>query len=156
MSTPRNPQRSPNSMAIEIKITTVAKVTGLSPDEWQADRNHVYTGRYQVIRSGRYAGQIWYPQGWGNSFWPDIDAHATKAAAVKDCVDRYEKDLADRVKRQARELLQPMRMLAGKVLGCWCVSWDGITTPRPQCHAAVLADWVNRMQAGERPWEAFA
>jgi hypothetical protein len=143
-------------MAASIQVTTVQKLNGLSPDEWQAVRNHLYVGRYMPIRSGRYAGQVWRPQGWGNPFKVEVtDDHPTKATARNFCIEQYESWLAGRIQTEGQTLIPPLLMLAGKVLGCWCCTWDGQTPPRPLCHAAVLADWVNRMQAGERPWEAF-
>jgi hypothetical protein len=142
-------------METKIKVTTVVRVSRLDPEEWQANKRHLYVGRYQQIRSGRHTGKIWWPQGWGNGFRPDFDSY-DREEALRHCVEAYERDLIERVRRQGRQLIQPLQQLAGKVLGCWCADWDGVSQPRPNCHAAVLADWVNRMQAGERPWEVFA
>jgi Domain of unknown function (DUF4326) len=27
-----------------------------------------------------------------------------------------------------------------KPLGCWCSDWDGVSKPKPKCHAVVLAE----------------
>ena len=127
------------------ELATVVRVNGQSPELWRADPTHVYVGRQLFLRSGKYARETWPNSSWGNPI--KLPAHPTiedRRQVIRD----YENYLARR-----SLLLRQLHTLAGKKLGCWCGNWDGLSEPRLLCHAAVLADWVNRMQRGEKPWE---
>lgn len=133
---------------------TVANCRGHSPTVIQADKTNLYVGRYHHIRAGKFAGEVWRPQGWGNIHRPDASMDDQRAALVQ-CIERYEQGLARQALTEPRRMLWQLKLLHGHKLWCWCCEWDGLAKPRPLCHAAVLADWTNRMARGERPWEQF-
>jgi len=133
---------------------TVCNCRGHSPAVVQADKSNLYVGRYHHIRAGKYAGEVWRPQGWGNIYRPDQDMEDRHAALVQ-CIHRYETALAKQARDEPHRVLWTLKNLHGHTLWCWCCEWDGVTQPRPLCHAAVLADWTNRMARGERPWVDF-
>ncbi len=140
-------------MVAEVRrITTVCDCHGKSPDEIQADPISIYVGRFHYIRSGRFAGQQWRPKGYGNPFRPDVEIE-NRLLAMTDCINRFEAYLARQMQTEPARMVPAMRNLIGKRLWCWCCTWDGVSLPRPLCHAAVYADWTNRMLRGEKPWE---
>lgn len=136
------------------RIATVCHCRGHSADAVQSDSKNVYVGGFSYIRSGRFEGQQWRPQGYGNPFKLDPEI-PNRVRAAQDMVDRFEAYIARQMKQHPERLRPVLKNLIGKTLWCWCCSWDGVSQPRPLCHAAVLADWVNRMVRGEKPWEAI-
>lgn len=128
-------------------LTTVVRVNGQNPQLWRADPQHLYVGRRVFLRSGIHKGQHWPNSALGNPYRVNTEDTLTERRRVLEMFERF---LATDQYR-----LSQLGKMQGKVLGCWCCNWDGITQPRPLCHAAVYADWCNRMAKGERPWEAF-
>lgn len=121
-----------------VSMTTVQKVNGISPVEWQSDTNNVYCGRSFDIKSGKYAGQEWHTQGWGNPFkLYDFYGRAEKT----ELLFHYVRELALKLSKSGM-LLNQFKELYGRNLGCWCVNWDGHGEV-PLCHAAWLARIVD-------------
>jgi hypothetical protein len=126
-------------------LTTVIRVNGLSPRLWLAQPDHVYVGRRVFLRSGEFRGEVWPNSGLGN---PDRLPHGAGIDVRRALIVRFERWAA-----RDRHRMRMLESLCGKVLGCWCGSWDGVTQPRLLCHAAVYADWCNHLIRGEKPWE---
>lgn len=131
-------------MSVE-PLTTVVSVRGQSPDAWQDDPSRIYVGRYVPLRSGKFIGQVWKRSLFSNPLKLSEDPTMQER---RELLVRYQRYLAGRP-----ELLSQLHTMAGKQLGCWCGTWDGISEPRLLCHASVLADWCNGLS--QRPWEEF-
>lgn len=134
----------------EQRRTIVVPVNGQDPVAWRADPLNLYVGRGVTLRSGRYAGLTWPNSGWGNPYKVSVDQTRYEREQV---LVRFQQYLASKEGKLLRDALPG---LFGLRLGCWCCDWDGITQPRPLCHACVYADWANRIHDGEsRPWREF-
>ena len=120
--------------------TTVQKINGLSPTEWLADPNNVYAGRSYDLKSGKYQGETWHTQGWGNPF--KFQEHFT-LAEKSELLFAYVRELAVKLSKSAF-LVQQFKELQGRNLGCWCTNWDGLGDV-PLCHACWLARIVDTM-----------
>lgn len=119
--------------------TTVVKVNRLNPTEWQANERHRYVGRYVFLRSGQYEGQSWANSGFANQIrFADGDSNAVKRFKLFSYVEALKQKLEDEPL-----LMQIFRYLPTKVLGCWCVNWDGLGDVVPLCHAAYLARMLD-------------
>jgi len=133
------------SQSQKTRLTTVVRVNGLDPEEWRKDPRHLYVGRRVYVRSGKFAGKIWPNSALGNPY------PLARGASIDDrrnLIVQFERwVIAD--KHRMRQL----ENMCGKVLGCWCGHWDGVSQPRLLCHAAVYADWCNHLIRGEKPWE---
>ena len=118
-------------------MTTVISVRGRTPDELRADPNFVYVGR---------ACAGWPASIWGNPFrvasprWGDPIRPGDEATAGT-AVEKFAAYL-----RANPDLMARLPELRGKVLGCWCVNWDGTGEPKRPCHAVVLARMVNPVE----------
>lgn len=134
--------------ANQIALTTVVKVNGLNPDTWRADPNHLYVGRLVWLRHGELAGMRWPNSALGN--------YASKVTRTSTLEERREAiRIFERWVVNDKHRMKSLERMHGKVLGCWCGKWDGISQPRLLCHAAVYADWSNQMRMGRKPWEEF-
>lgn len=119
-------------------ITTVQNIRGQNPEEWLANPNNVYAGRWQRIRSGRNAGKEWQNSGLGNPFqFAELD----RVDERRYKLFLYLKSIAAQLDENAM-LRSIFRSLPGKKLGCWCGDWDG-KQKILMCHAAWLANVVN-------------
>jgi len=115
-----------------IPPTRVASVKGLTAAE-AGEKGIVYVGRAVRRRDGLGAdgGAVRFNgHPLGNPFKP---AGRSKEALTA-CVSRYEEYV-----RANPERLALAKALRGRLLGCWCGSWDGAGAPTFQCHALVLA-----------------
>lgn len=118
-------------------MTTVISVRGRIPNELRADPNFIYVGR-------QCAG--WPRSIWGNPFkvaspvWGD-PIRGDEVSDPQTAVQRFETYL-----RRNADLMARLSELRGKVLGCWCVNWDGHGEPKRPCHAVVLARMVNPVE----------
>jgi hypothetical protein len=119
-------------------ITTVQNVRGQNPEEWLANPKNVYCGRWQRLRTGRYAGQHWPESGLGNPFkFMELDRPDERRYKLFSFLKWLATELETNIERR-----NIFRTLPGKNLGCWCVNWDGLKQ-LPMCHAAWLANVVN-------------
>ena len=116
--------------------TTVISVRGRDRKALLADPNFCYVGR-------RCAG--WAGSKWGNPFrvqrqrFRAVDGSCCATAA--EAVARYEDWIIRNILRDGE--MYDVTELMGKVLGCWCVDWDGTGEPARPCHAVVLARLAN-------------
>ncbi len=101
--------------------TTVVNVRTAAPGSF------LYVGRYF---QGRFPASPW-----GNPF--GISRFATERAK-RECLERYREWLLGKP-----ELLARLPELRGKVLGCFCCEYDGISEAKPLCHAVVLAELAD-------------
>jgi len=125
--------------------TTVVKVNGFSPNEWTEDDGNRYVGRSLFLRSGRYEGQTWPNSGFGNVF--RFQDHFTKAERI-ECLFFYVRELSHNM-NETQILRKAFYELRDKVLGCWCVNWNGLGEV-PLCHAAWLARIVDLFHSSEQ------
>lgn len=126
-------------------LTTVVCVKRMDPEQWMAQPGHLYVGRRVFLRTGRHAGKQWPNSCLGN---PDRLPFNAGIDDRRDLIVRFEQWVV-----RDRHRMRMLESMCGKVLGCWCGNWDGVSRPRLLCHAAVYADWCNHLMRGERPWE---
>ena len=122
--------------------TTVINVRGRNRDELIAMPDFCYVGRW-VSRTR------WVGSDWGNPFKVGMKRRSAVGLLGHDidCLPRAETlDVSLAVKFFRAWVAMPSNPLAvrigelrGKVLGCWCVDWDGEGHPAAPCHAVVLA-----------------
>jgi hypothetical protein len=103
--------------------------------------NFVYVGR-AVPRQG------WAESPWHNPFrkesmgvTPVASYEASWRATIVWSINAREDD--PRWSAPFPSLLRRLPELAGKILGCWCVDWDGVGEPATPCHAVVLSRLVK-------------
>jgi len=96
---------------INVKKTNLVKLGYSSIQDWANNKNNLYIGR-----ENRFIGIS--KSKWANPFT------LKKCASRQDCLDKYE----DYIRKS--NLINDIKELEGKVLGCWC---------HPEgCHGHVL------------------
>jgi hypothetical protein len=96
--------------------------------EWTLDPNNVYIGRKGVV----FIDGIRFPP--NNSIWCNpfkIGKHGSR----DDVLVLYEEYITEKINEDS-ELLDELRNLNGKNLGCWCA-------PEP-CHGDILKEIIQR------------
>lgn len=128
------------TMTTPKKLTTVECIRGKSPNEWLAEPDHVYVGRFVYRKYGKFAGERWPNCGFGNpyQFIPGATRQEKIQTLFRFCVHLQEKLIDSPL------LQREFGKLSGKTLGCWCINWEGqIGDIPPMCHAAWMARIIN-------------
>lgn len=81
-------------------------------------------------RKSQYDVYIGRPGPFGNPFELGVDG------ARKEVIEKYRKWLLGNP-----EMLEAIKVLKGKVLGCWCKNEDG---SGPACHGDVIAEILDK------------
>jgi hypothetical protein len=110
---------------------------------WCNDPNNVYVGRKGIlIINGRR-----YPEKdsiWTNPYKVDSD-DKKKDGKLAEVLYKYWYHL-DKMLSENPNLIQELKLLRGKRLGCWCVNQPYIDANDPKtwvCHTQILAYFVN-------------
>lgn len=116
---------------METKVANV-RVTHLRPkynnlQEWMNDSNNVYVGRGRIV----YIDGIRFPP--NDSLW--CNPFKGKNTTREENIAKFEKYIREKIEKE--NLLDELKKIKGKTLGCWC---------HPEnCHADVLVKLVNEL-----------
>lgn len=115
-------------MIYEGRATTVVKVNGRQRDKFLADPEFVYVGR-------KFAG--FEASIFGNPFTKSMVDNPALEFARKLIIALN--PVGSHVFPGFDRIVQELPSLRGKRLGCWCLDWDGESSPPMSCHAVILA-----------------
>lgn len=106
--------------------------------EWCQDPNNVYIGRGSIV----FIDGVRYPP----TDSPFANPFKVPKGAINSIsyVNAYRDYIINRLNNEPR-LLEQLRQLRGKNLGCWCAEYNsnGVRTNPGQCHGDILVDILN-------------
>lgn len=120
-------------------LATVINVSGQDPVGWQVQPQNFYVGRFVYLRSGEFEGESWGNSCFGNPYRFEAFKTTKEKRDILFCYLRHLKEKMNKYPLMRQDFLS----LQGRVLGCWCLKWDGLGEFPPLCHAAYLARLVN-------------
>lgn len=85
-----------------------------------------------------YVGRACY--GWRRSDWANPYSRKTPAENVADFLAYIDRN---------PQLKARIGELTGKILGCWCLDWNGLILPHRPCHAVGLAKMADALAKAE-------
>lgn len=110
---------------------------------WCSDANNVYVGRRGILIIDKKR----YPEKdsiWANPYKVNTDSKI-KDGNLSEVLHKYWVYL-DKMLTENPSLIQELKQLRGKRLGCWCVKQPFIDINDPNnwiCHAQILAYFAN-------------
>lgn len=113
----------PLPQLVDVHVSNLRKVGFHTFEEWQNDPRHLYIGRSN--RFLNIEGSKWknpFPVG--------------KRYTLEESLRLYEVHVK-------KNLINDLKDLEGKVLGCWCCSNSGVPTENPKCHGEILINLMN-------------
>lgn len=130
---------------MEEQLTSICnvKVAHIRPKyanlkEWMEDPENIYVGRAGVvfIDGKRYPSK---PSKWCNPFKIGKDGDREQV------IEKYKKYISEQLIENP-ELLDELKNLRGKQLGCWCVSsTEYYPTNCYECHGQVLVNMIHEL-----------
>jgi Domain of unknown function (DUF4326) len=122
-----------SSTVVNVKVNSI-RPAYKNLKEWMEDTNNVYIGRRGVVFVDKVR---WPPQDstFCNPFKMDASAE-DQVGERKRVIGLYKQHLEEMLKRNP-ELIEVLRTMKGKKLGCWC-------SPEP-CHGDILAEYINSL-----------
>lgn len=109
-----------NTTLICVKVAELRKIGFDSLEEWLKNPNHIYIGRTCAYIKGTY-----------NSKWRN--PYSVQKYGRDECLKKYKDYIVTN-----DELMEDIKELEGKVLGCWCCP--------DKCHGDILIDLLEREQ----------
>lgn len=107
------------------------------------DETDVYIGRGPGGRCLLNTGPLDY--GWLGNPYP-LDEAESRASSIEN----FRADFLALLKSDA-EFRAEVEKLSGQTLGCWC---QGVDESLPRCHGEVIAEWADKLAAGEVDFDA--